>query len=71
LLLLLEFVVEGRIEILNVRKFGWIVAEGGEKYFMHASDLDVHFSGDLLGKRVEFEPADSDRGPVARGIRVQ
>jgi cold shock CspA family protein len=61
----------GRIEILNVRKFGFIVAED-KKYFFHNSALhDVVFDGHLLGKYVTFDPVEGERGPVAENVRPQ
>src|SRR5262245_28920178 len=67
---LLEISMVGQITSLNHRRFGYIEADG-KRYFFHAKELhDYVFTGDLLGKHIEFDPAEGDyRGPLATNVR--
>jgi len=66
--------MQGKIVLLDERKFGFIAAEGVEKdYFFHQSGLqDVGFSELTEGQQVEFMPFDDDkRGPRAEHITLK
>ncbi len=58
---------EGTITRLTDRGFGFIKREGGEKdLFFHSNDLEgVTFDELREGDRVNFEIADSPKGPNA------
>lgn len=63
--------MKGTIKRLVVEKnFGFITPEGASQdVFFHATELNgVRFSELNVGDTVEFETADSDKGPKAVGV---
>ena len=58
---------QGTIKKLNERGFGFIAQEGAEKdLFFHSNELQgVQFNELREGDKVEFEVADSPKGPNA------
>lgn len=64
--------MKGTIKRLVVEKnFGFITPEGADKdVFFHATELvDVRFNELNVGDVVEFEVADSEKGPKATGVK--
>jgi len=59
--------MEGTIEKLTDKGFGFIAVEGEEKgIFFHSNDLvDVTFDGLNEGDKVTFEKEASEKGPKA------
>ena len=72
--------VTGRIVRIMVNRetrersgYGFVQADGGEDYFLHASELDKDGPGwgELqVGARVEFTPTDGPRGLRAVEARI-
>lgn len=59
----------GKVKFFNVEKgFGFIKDHDGNDYFFNAN----YVKGDaaMTGAEVEFEPARSARGPIAKNVRV-
>ncbi|MFH1098435.1 MAG: cold shock domain-containing protein [Candidatus Uhrbacteria bacterium] len=63
--------MNGTIQRLTDKGFGFITPEGGDKdVFFHSSVLvDVTFEGLKVGDRVTFEVEDSEKGPRATTVR--
>ena len=62
--------MEGTVKWFNADKgFGFIEGEDGEDYFVHHSALD---EGTNLNEndKVTFEPAETDRGKQAQGVKL-
>ena len=61
----------GRIKhIVRDRGFGFITAEDGKDYFFHHTYVEGIGFNDLdIDEAVEFEPADSPKGPCATKVR--
>lgn len=62
----------GRIVYIDtVRRFGRIRANGSwHEYWFHRADVSPSLGfANLLNERVEFNPRDSERGPVAVQVR--
>lgn len=60
--------------VVATRGFGFITPdENGPDIFFHMSDLpqSLPFDGTLQARRVEFEIADTDKGPRAVRVRVR
>ncbi len=64
--------MEGIIEKLTDKGFGFISVEGEEKsIFFHSSALvDVEYEGLKEGDKVTFEKEDSDKGPRAVNVTL-
>ncbi len=62
--------MEGTIKRLTDRGFGFITYEGAEKdLFFHSNELkNVQFNDLKEGDKVEFEIADSPKGPNATNV---
>lgn len=62
--------MKGTVKFFNRTKgFGFIAAdEGSEEYFVHETALTEGTKIDE-GDKVEFEPAESDRGPRAQEVK--
>ena len=61
--------MKGKVKWFNQRKgFGFIEKEDGKDIFVHINDIE---GGVLLneGDEVEFEEADSPKGPKAVNVR--
>ena len=60
----------GTIAKLNERGFGFILVEGQEKdLFFHSNELqDVSFDSLNEGDKMQFEVADSPKGPNAVNV---
>ena len=63
--------MNGKIKTLNLKRFGFITAEGLEKdLFFHANSLvGVTFEELKEGDEVTFENADSPKGPNAVNVQ--
>ena len=61
----------GTIKTLRAEKgFGFIKGPGGQEYFFHQSAIYGEGINDLReGDRVEFDIADSPKGPRAENVR--
>lgn len=62
----------GSVKWFDTEKgFGFIEVDGGgPDLFVHHSNIDVNGFRDLKdGQRVEFEPAEGERGPHATKVR--
>ncbi len=64
--------MEGTIEKLTDKGFGFIAVEGEEKgIFFHSNDLvDVSFEALNEGDKVTFEKESSEKGPKAVNVTV-
>ena len=61
--------MKGKIKWFNARKgFGFITKEDGSDIFVHKNDVAEGVSLNE-GDAVEFETADSDKGPRADKVR--
>ena len=63
---------DGVVEFWHTMKgFGFIVAEDGQRYFMHASALPTGLK-ELIraGDRVRFSIVQGDRGPKAVNVNL-
>ena len=61
--------MKGKVKWFNARKgFGFIEMEDGKDIFVHINDIE---GGATLndGDDVEFEPADSPKGPKATNVK--
>ena len=61
--------MKGKVKWFNARKgFGFIEMEDGKDIFVHMNDIE---DGASLndGDEVEFEPADSPKGPKASKVK--
>ena len=63
---------QGTIKRLTDRGFGFIAIEGQEKdLFFHSNELqDVKFEDLHEGDKVQFETAQSDKGPNATKVSL-
>ncbi len=61
--------MEGTVKWFNSTKgFGFIApSDGGKDVFVHKNEAPVSLQD---GERVEFEVAESDKGPKATNVRV-
>ncbi len=61
--------MEGTVKWFNSTKgFGFITpSDGGKDVFVHKNDAPVSLRD---GNRVEYEVAESDKGPKATNVRV-
>jgi CspA family cold shock protein len=59
-------------KVVAERGFGFIAADDAKEYFFHRSGLDSSLDFDRLvgGEKVEFEIAQSPKGPRADRIRA-
>ena len=59
-------------KVVADRGFGFIAAEDGKEYFFHRGGLDASLDFDRLqgGERVEFEVAQSPKGPRANHVHA-
>jgi len=61
--------MKGKVKWFNTRKgFGFIEKEDGNDIFVHMNDIEEGVSLNE-GDEVEFEPADSPKGPKATKVR--
>ena len=62
--------MQGVVKRFNKTKgFGFITSDEGKDYFFHFSELDMEgFKTIGIGKRVEFEDVETERGPQAHKI---
>ena len=62
----------GKVKMFNKEKgFGFITTDEGKDVFFHYSELQMEgFKTIEPETRVEFEEAESDRGPRANAIKV-
>jgi cold shock protein len=63
---------QGTVKWFNADKgYGFIAVDGGQDVFVHYSAIQVDGYRSLeQGQRVEFEIAQSDRGPQAESVRM-
>lgn len=60
--------VEGTVKFFNAAKhFGFIAADDGSEYFVHASGIKPGVSI-AQGDKVKFDVVDGDRGKKAEGV---
>ena len=64
--------MEGTVKWFSAEKgYGFIEVEGGDDVFVHFSAIQTDGFRTLEeGQKVEFEIADSDRGPQAKDVKV-
>lgn len=53
------------------KKFGVIIASDGKEYFFHISGVLMKNPPPMEGEKVEFEVADSPKGPRAVNVTVK
>lgn len=59
----------GKVKFFNVEKgFGFITSHDGNDYFFNANYVKGEAA--MTGSEVEFEAARSERGPIAKSVRV-
>ena len=61
--------MEGTVKWFNAAKgYGFITGEDGKDYFAHSTAIT---EGKVLevGQKVNFEPAQGDKGPVAKNVK--
>ncbi len=63
---------QGSVKWFNAEKgFGFIAVDDGQDVFVHHSAIDMDGYRALdEGQRVEFEVAQSDKGPQAEKVRI-
>lgn len=62
---------KGTVKWYNEAKgFGFIEIENGEDIFVHHTSLDKPFAGLNPGDSVSFEIADSEKGHVAKQVKM-
>lgn len=63
--------MQGSVKRFNKAKgFGFITNDEGQDYFFHFSELEMEgFKTIGVGKRVEFNPVETDRGLQAHNIQ--
>ena len=60
----------GKVKLVKVEKgFGFIASRDGDDFFFNANY--VKGTEATTGAEVEFEPARSERGPIAKNVRVK
>ena len=59
-------------KVVADRGFGFITADDAKDYFFHRNSLEPSLDFDRLvgGERVQFEIAQSPKGPRAEGVRA-
>lgn len=63
--------MKGTIKKLDERKFGFITAEGQKDLFFHMNDCtNGDFDHMKEGDAVNFDTADSDKGPKAVNVTL-
>lgn len=62
---------EGTVKWFSDKKgYGFIAQESGQDIFVHYSSIEMPgFKTLSEGETVSFEVEDSDRGPVAKGVK--
>ncbi len=62
--------MEGKV-VRWINSFGFIKARDGQQYFAHYSAIEGDGYRELEpGQRVSFDVAESERGPLAKRIKV-
>ena len=63
--------MQGSVKRFNKTKgFGFITSDENKDYFFHFSELEMEgFKTIAVGKRVEFDVVETERGPQAHKIQ--